>query len=432
VIHYAPPSVLRISPLSTEGGEVQIMGENLGTAANAEAGALRITFDGVAATGVSVMQDHKKVRCFAPEGLGSVRVRAVLTGLSSQEHEAFFGAPEVHALDPPDLDLGGGEIELTGVNFGAVEGRIRVLLPDVGGEVTSVQLVEAHRKIRVAVPPIPSGSRPGEPLRMRVVVAGVYAPMAVDLVYSPPGGVAASEGRPAYITRRRVLGELAPGQTPLAGIFAAPLAIESGGRRGGGGGGGTPAKGGEELSRGSSAPAAKAGGGGALASPVVRGSLAGEGPTLSITPQSKWQPDTELCTICTRDFNLSRRRHHCRVCGSCVCGSCSPFELRLSSNAPTVRICSRCNLRVGLLTSMTACLDAIEGAKKILGPDTELYAFFKEEVIRCVSTPLAATPGSTRKGGAATPAAAGTAAATPVKASLSPMGPSVASGASDE
>jgi hypothetical protein len=420
VVAYAAPSVLRISPLSTEGGEVQIMGENLGTAASAEDGALRVTFDGVPATGVSVTQDHKKVRCFAPAGVGSVRVRAVLAGQASEEHEAFFGAPEVHSLDPPDLDLGGGDMVLTGANFGALEGRIRVLLPDVGGEVASVQLLEAHRKLRVTVPPIPSGSRAGEPLRMRVVVAGLQAAMPVDLVYSPPGGVAASEGRPAYITRRRVLGELAPGQTPLAGIFAAPLAIEGGGRRGGGGGGGTPAKGGngEQLSRGSSA-AKGAAAPSPLAAPVVRGPLSGEGPTLSITPQSKWQPDTELCTICTRDFNLSRRRHHCRVCGSCVCASCSPFELRLSSNQPTVRICSRCNLRVGLLTSMTACLDAIEGAKKILGPDTELFAFFREEVIKCVSTPLAEAPGSARKGNAAaTPA-------TPAKASLSPAGPAV-------
>ena len=60
--------------LATEGGEVQIMGENLGTAAAAEAGALRITFDGVAAVGVSVTQDHKKVRCFAPAGAGSMGV----------------------------------------------------------------------------------------------------------------------------------------------------------------------------------------------------------------------------------------------------------------------------------------------------------------------------------------------------------------------
>jgi hypothetical protein len=225
--------------------------------------------------------------------------------------------------------------------------------------------------------------------------------------------VAASEGRPAYITRRRVLGELAPGQTPLAGIFAAPLAIEGGGRRGGGGGGGTPAKGGdgEQLSRGSSA-AKGAAAPSPLAAPVVRGPLSGEGPTLSITPQSKWQPDTELCTICTRDFNLSRRRHHCRVCGSCVCASCSPFELRLSSNQPTVRICSRCNLRVGLLTQMTACLDAIEGIKKMCGVDTELYHFFRSEVTTCVSTPVFKQPAAGSGGGggaraASSPLAAG-------------------------
>lgn len=38
-----------------------------------------------------------------------------------------------------------------------------------------------------------------------------------------------------------------------------------------------------------------------------------------------WIPDakTEGCMRCGRTFGWRRRRHHCRLCGRCVCASCS-------------------------------------------------------------------------------------------------------------
>lgn len=38
-----------------------------------------------------------------------------------------------------------------------------------------------------------------------------------------------------------------------------------------------------------------------------------------------WVPDgkAESCMRCGRTFGWRRRRHHCRLCGRCVCGSCS-------------------------------------------------------------------------------------------------------------
>jgi FYVE/RhoGEF/PH domain-containing protein 5/6 len=38
-----------------------------------------------------------------------------------------------------------------------------------------------------------------------------------------------------------------------------------------------------------------------------------------------WIPDakTEGCMRCGRAFGWRRRRHHCRLCGRCVCASCS-------------------------------------------------------------------------------------------------------------
>jgi hypothetical protein len=294
----------------------------------------------------------------------------------------------------------------------------------VGGQMVSVELLEAHRALRVKVPPIPSGWEQGMPLRMRVVVGGVFASEQVDLVYSPLGGVAARDGRPAYITRRRGVADSGrAGVTPLTHIFAAPLSAESSR-----GGASASASGSSGSSRGAaSGQSPAAGGAKPSASPVVRGALAGEGPTLTVTPPSKWQPDTASCELCTREFGLSRRRHHCRVCGNCVCASCSPFELRLSAAKPPVRICSRCNLRVGLLTQMTACLDAIEGIKKMCGVDTELYSFFRSEVVTCVSTPVlkpqssAAAGGGSASKGVGSPMAASASKAAVPRAAVTPI-----------
>src|SRR5271156_4134147 len=38
-----------------------------------------------------------------------------------------------------------------------------------------------------------------------------------------------------------------------------------------------------------------------------------------------WIPDgkTSSCMRCGRTFGWRRRRHHCRLCGRCVCASCS-------------------------------------------------------------------------------------------------------------
>ncbi len=40
-----------------------------------------------------------------------------------------------------------------------------------------------------------------------------------------------------------------------------------------------------------------------------------------------WAPDGDvnLCTTCGRSFSLTRRRHHCRLCGGIICNQCSQF-----------------------------------------------------------------------------------------------------------
>ena len=55
-----------------------------------------------------------------------------------------------------------------------------------------------------------------------------------------------------------------------------------------------------------------------------------------------WQEDSEVkaCTLCNTGFTLTKRRHHCRICGSVVCNSCSLSRL-VHSGKPK-RACARC------------------------------------------------------------------------------------------
>jgi len=39
------------------------------------------------------------------------------------------------------------------------------------------------------------------------------------------------------------------------------------------------------------------------------------------------------CSLCTRKFTRVFRRHHCRICGEVICGSCSPFRARVDTDA---------------------------------------------------------------------------------------------------
>ncbi|KKA28173.1 hypothetical protein TD95_004225 [Thielaviopsis punctulata] len=43
----------------------------------------------------------------------------------------------------------------------------------------------------------------------------------------------------------------------------------------------------------------------------------------------RWQPDAEAtyCPICSSQFNIFVRKHHCRKCGRVVCNACSPHRI---------------------------------------------------------------------------------------------------------
>ncbi|XP_017784619.1 PREDICTED: RUN and FYVE domain-containing protein 2 isoform X2 [Nicrophorus vespilloides] len=66
----------------------------------------------------------------------------------------------------------------------------------------------------------------------------------------------------------------------------------------------------------------------------------------SKTDSSTWAKDTSAthCKACSKEFNLTRRKHHCRNCGEIFCNSCSDNSMSLPSSAKPVRVCDDCHL----------------------------------------------------------------------------------------
>jgi len=60
-----------------------------------------------------------------------------------------------------------------------------------------------------------------------------------------------------------------------------------------------------------------------------------------------WVPDhvSALCMLCREPFTATRRRHHCRHCGTTVCGTCSARRAPIAKFAikEPVRLCSTCH-----------------------------------------------------------------------------------------
>jgi hypothetical protein len=56
-----------------------------------------------------------------------------------------------------------------------------------------------------------------------------------------------------------------------------------------------------------------------------------------------WEDDAQTsCSICAATFTVLRRRHHCRLCGALVCGSCSPHTIMLKDFVGPQRMCVSC------------------------------------------------------------------------------------------
>mmetsp|Transcript_82904 Transcript_82904/g.146398 ORF Transcript_82904/g.146398 Transcript_82904/m.146398 type:complete len:569 (+) Transcript_82904:51-1757(+) len=61
-----------------------------------------------------------------------------------------------------------------------------------------------------------------------------------------------------------------------------------------------------------------------------------------------WEENSSQCSICSskigrRNMTLSRR-HHCRICGKCVCSTCSPSMIQFEAGQGLQRACTPCVL----------------------------------------------------------------------------------------
>jgi hypothetical protein len=57
-----------------------------------------------------------------------------------------------------------------------------------------------------------------------------------------------------------------------------------------------------------------------------------------------WQKDEEAkqCCLCSVQFSLITRRHHCRKCGKVVCHKCSDQKEQCTGYANAERVCDSC------------------------------------------------------------------------------------------
>ncbi|XP_015819633.1 FYVE, RhoGEF and PH domain-containing protein 6 [Nothobranchius furzeri] len=79
-----------------------------------------------------------------------------------------------------------------------------------------------------------------------------------------------------------------------------------------------------------------------------------------------WIPDlrTTMCMICTCEFTLTWRRHHCRACGKVVCQACSFNKhcLAYKKNQPA-RVCDQCFAVLQQRSEMTSSAPPATGSK---------------------------------------------------------------------
>jgi len=54
-----------------------------------------------------------------------------------------------------------------------------------------------------------------------------------------------------------------------------------------------------------------------------------------------WQEDTKVCGLCTVSIG-KLSRHHCRICGLCVCAACSPSGFQVHGSDKQQRACAAC------------------------------------------------------------------------------------------
>jgi len=67
------------------------------------------------------------------------------------------------------------------------------------------------------------------------------------------------------------------------------------------------------------------------------------------TRPGPWEPDEchIICQNCSKSFGITRRRHHCRKCGSVVCSDCSKNRSIVEGYGSSAqRTCNNCMAKI--------------------------------------------------------------------------------------
>ncbi|KJE91123.1 hypothetical protein CAOG_08593 [Capsaspora owczarzaki ATCC 30864] len=110
------------------------------------------------------------------------------------------------------------------------------------------------------------------------------------------------------------------------------------------------------------------------------GSLMGIGlqDVVGATEAPVWVPDSgaTMCMECAAEFNIVRRRHHCRNCGRVFCSTCTSYSVMLSyrDNKPS-RVCRECYVKISPQAGGTARAVSPNPDTPDFAPDTSLAPF---------------------------------------------------------
>lgn len=65
----------------------------------------------------------------------------------------------------------------------------------------------------------------------------------------------------------------------------------------------------------------------------------------SVFLDSQWLDSKQVknCALCQLSFSVTRRKHHCRLCGNVFCGICSDNKMELASSSKPTRVCDTCH-----------------------------------------------------------------------------------------
>uniref|UniRef100_A0A7S4PVX5 FYVE-type domain-containing protein n=1 Tax=Alexandrium monilatum TaxID=311494 RepID=A0A7S4PVX5_9DINO len=131
-----------------------------------------------------------------------------------------------------------------------------------------------------------------------------------------------------------------------------------------------------------------------------------------------WEEDTAACGSCGAKLGKRyfRPRHHCRLCGRCVCAQCSPNSMQLDDQKGLQRVCTRCVADAQQATSFKKRMLQLGSRLRVLGqleevteplPSSSLARVFSycESALPplealCSSAGEAASPSSTEHSGA--------------------------------